>query len=53
VEKRVIDVLGVSPADWAARKAAWRAPPLKATRGTLLKYIRCVSDASHGCVTDA
>ena len=53
VEKRAIDAVGVTEADWAARKAAWRAPPLKATRGTLLKYIRCVSDASHGCVTDA
>ena len=26
--------------------------PRKATRGTLAKYIRLVSDASHGCVTD-
>jgi len=34
------------------RRAAWEAPPLKATRGTLAKYIRTVSSASHGCVTD-
>ena len=34
------------------RKAAWQAPPLKAERGTLYKYIRCVRDASMGCVTD-
>jgi dihydroxy-acid dehydratase len=53
VNARVIDVLDISAADWTARKAAWTPPPLKATRGTLLKYIRCVSDASHGCVTDA
>ena len=36
----------------AARKAAFVAPPLKATRGTLAKYIRCVKSASEGCVTD-
>jgi dihydroxy-acid dehydratase len=36
-----------------ARKAAWKAPPLKVTQGTLYKYIKSVTDASHGCVTDA
>ena len=36
----------------AARRAGWTAPPYKATRGRLAKYIRCVSDASLGCVTD-
>lgn len=36
----------------AARKAAWKAPPLKATRGTLYKYIKNVKSASEGCVTD-
>ena len=35
------------------RRAAWTAPPLKATRGTLAKYIRTVSSASEGCVTDS
>jgi dihydroxy-acid dehydratase len=34
------------------RRAAWTAPPLKATRGTLAKYIRTVKSASEGCVTD-
>jgi dihydroxy-acid dehydratase len=34
------------------RRAAWSAPPLKATRGTLAKYIRTVKPASEGCVTD-
>lgn len=33
-------------------QAAWKAPPLKATRGTLYKYIKNVSSASEGCVTD-
>lgn len=34
------------------RKASWVAPPLKATRGTLYKYIKNVKSASEGCVTD-
>ena len=42
----------VSDADLAKRRAAWTAPPLKATRGVLAKYIRCVAPASEGCVTD-
>ena len=35
-----------------ARRAAWEAPPLKATRGTLYRYIKTVKSASEGCVTD-
>ena len=34
------------------RRAHWQAPPLKATRGTLHKYIKNVKSASDGCVTD-
>ncbi len=34
------------------RRAAWKAPPYKATRGTLYKYIKNVKNASEGCVTD-
>ncbi|WP_218081301.1 dihydroxy-acid dehydratase [Anthocerotibacter panamensis] len=37
----------------AARRTLWQAPPLKATRGTLYKYIKNVSTATEGCVTDA
>lgn len=37
---------------WAKRKSLWKAPPLKATRGTLHKYIKNVSSATEGCVTD-
>jgi len=40
-------------AELSRRRAAWTAPPLKATRGTLVKYIRNVRSASAGCVTDA
>jgi dihydroxy-acid dehydratase len=36
----------------ARRRAVFTAPPLKATRGTLAKYIRSVKSASEGCVTD-
>ncbi len=36
----------------ARRRAAWTAPPLKATRGTLHRYIKTVKSASEGCVTD-
>jgi dihydroxy-acid dehydratase len=44
--------LDVPPEEIARRRAAWTAPPLKATRGTLAKYIRNVKSASEGCVTD-
>jgi len=45
--------LHVSEAELAKRKAAWTAPPLKAHKGTLFKYIKNVEDASQGCITDA
>lgn len=51
--ERVMDVLGLSEAEWAARRAAWAPPPLRATSGTLYKYAKLVSSASKGCVTDA
>lgn len=35
-----------------SRRANWTAPPLKAIRGTLYKYIKNVKSASEGCVTD-
>ena len=36
----------------AQRMKKWKAPPLKAKSGMLYKYIRSVSSASEGCVTD-
>jgi dihydroxy-acid dehydratase len=42
----------VSDAEMEQRKKAWKAPPLKASRGTLYKYIKNVETASKGCVTD-
>jgi dihydroxy-acid dehydratase len=50
-ETRLIDV-DVSEEVLAERQEAWEAPPLKATRGTLYKYIKNVKSASEGCVTD-
>ncbi len=35
-----------------ARRAQWKQPPFKATRGTLYKYIKNVKTATEGCVTD-
>lgn len=45
-------VVSVSDEEMAKRRAAWVAPALKATRGTLYKYIKNVKSASEGCVTD-
>jgi dihydroxy-acid dehydratase len=50
-EKNVL-VVDLSDAEFTKRREAWRMPPLKATRGTLAKYIRLVKNASLGCVTD-
>jgi dihydroxy-acid dehydratase len=50
-QQRRIDV-HVSEAELASRREHWLAPPLKATRGTLYKYIKNVKSASEGCVTD-
>jgi len=50
-ENNTIDV-DISEAEMTARRNAWQAPPYKANRGTLYKYIKNVKSASHGCVTD-
>jgi dihydroxy-acid dehydratase len=42
----------LSEAEIAARRAKWKAPAYKFTRGTLYKYIKNVKSASEGCVTD-
>ncbi|KAF5319999.1 hypothetical protein D9611_011040 [Ephemerocybe angulata] len=43
----------VSDEEMARRRAEWVAPPLKVSSGALYKYAKLVTDASHGCVTDA
>lgn len=45
-------VLKVSDVELAKRKANWKRPELKAKKGVLYKYAKCVSCASTGCVTD-
>ncbi len=45
-------VVDVSESEFQRRHAAWRMPAYKVRRGTLYKYIKCVQDASLGCVTD-
>ncbi len=42
----------VDSKEMEARRAAWKRPPYKVTRGTLYKYIKNVKSASEGCVTD-
>lgn len=36
----------------AKRKAAWKQPDLKATKGILYKYAKSVTTAAEGCITD-
>ena len=50
-EKNTI-TLDVPKKTVAQRLKKWKAPPLKAKSGMLYKYIRNVSSASEGCVTD-
>lgn len=45
--------VALSDGELAKRKAHWTPPAYKVTRGTLYKYIKNVSPASQGCVTDA
>ncbi|KAJ3825850.1 dihydroxy-acid dehydratase [Lentinula raphanica] len=45
--------LNISSEEMERRRKAWVVPPLKVTQGTLYKYVKLVTDASHGCVTDA
>ncbi len=51
VENRI--EVDISDAEIARRRKNWNPPAYKAKRGTLFKYIRNVSSASQGCVTDA
>lgn len=43
----------LSDEEFEKRRAAWTAPPLKATKGTLKKYTMTVQSASRGCITDS
>ena len=50
-EANILDV-ELPASEIEARRANWKMPPYKAKRGTLFKYIKNVSNASLGCVTD-
>jgi dihydroxy-acid dehydratase len=50
-ETNRLDV-GLTDQELVKRRARFVAPPYKATRGTLYKYIKSVKSASEGCVTD-
>ncbi|MDX1683281.1 MAG: dihydroxy-acid dehydratase, partial [Phycisphaeraceae bacterium] len=50
-DQRTIDIQ-IDETELRARREAFVAPPYKADRGTLLKYIRLAGPASRGCVTD-
>jgi dihydroxy-acid dehydratase len=44
--------LNISAAEFAARKAAWRAPEPRYTRGVLATFAKLAASASRGAVTD-
>ncbi|WP_114781402.1 dihydroxy-acid dehydratase [Botryobacter ruber] len=44
--------LHVDEALLSLRREKWVKPAPNVTKGVLLKYVRTVSDASHGCITD-
>jgi dihydroxy-acid dehydratase len=50
-ENNTIDV-EITEDEILQRFSGWKAPPYKITQGTLYKYIKTVSTASEGCVTD-
>ena len=50
-ENRSLEV-AVNEADMEKRRQAWKEPPLKVSKGVLLKYARNVSQADKGCITD-
>ena len=51
-EKNTLD-MAVGEEELARRRAAWSPPPPRYTKGVLYKYMKTVSSASEGCVTDA
>ncbi len=44
--------LKVSDEEIQRRRASWQTPPPAATKGVLYKYLKSVSNAAEGCVTD-
>jgi dihydroxy-acid dehydratase len=50
---RLLIQLNVPDDELSRRRAAWKRPPPRYTRGLLAKYMRLVSTASKGAITDA
>jgi dihydroxy-acid dehydratase len=50
--RRLLIQLNVDDAELARRRARWKAPPPRYTHGLLGKYMRLVSSASKGAITD-
>ena len=44
--------VAVSDEELAERRKEWKAPAMKFKKGVLYKYVKTVSSASNGCVTD-
>jgi dihydroxy-acid dehydratase len=51
--KKLLLQLNVAPKELAARRKKWKAPKPRYTRGLLAKYMRLVSTASIGAITDS
>jgi dihydroxy-acid dehydratase len=50
--KQLLIQVNVDDAELAKRRADWKAPPPRYTRGMLGKYFKLVGTASKGAVTD-
>jgi dihydroxy-acid dehydratase len=50
--RKLLVQLNVDVADLARRRAQWKQPPPRYTRGVLAKYMKLVSTASLGAITD-
>lgn len=50
-EKRTMHV-NISDEELKQRRSKWTEPPYKVTSGTLYKYLKTVTTASQGCLTD-
>ncbi len=47
----MLDEVKLSDAELAKRRAAWKAPAPRVTRGVLAKYARSVGSAANGAVS--
>lgn len=50
--RKLLVQLNVDEAELARRRAQWKQPPPRYTRGVLAKYMKLVSTASLGAITD-